>query len=101
MLLVDIGNARIKWALQDADYWKTGEPLQRQNRAFKDIARPAWKDLDTPGRVIVSNVAGEDLQKVRADLDKTALESLHGIPARCRAAVWRQQCLYSAAASGR
>ncbi|GMQ88226.1 MAG: type III pantothenate kinase [Gammaproteobacteria bacterium] len=63
MLLVDIGNARIKWALQDADYWKTGEPLQRQNRAFKDIARPAWKDLDTPGRVIVSNVAGEDYRK--------------------------------------
>jgi len=63
MLLVDIGNARIKWALQNADNWKTGEPLQRQNRAFKDIARPAWKDLDAPERVIVSNVAGEDYRK--------------------------------------
>jgi len=63
MLLVDIGNARIKWALQDADNWKTGEPLQRQNRAFKDIARPAWKDLDAPARVIVSNVVGEDYRK--------------------------------------
>ena len=63
MLLVDIGNARIKWALQDADNWKTGEPLQRQNRAFKDIARPAWKELDAPERVIVSNVAGEDYRK--------------------------------------
>jgi len=63
MLLVDIGNARIKWALQDADNWKTGEPLQRQNRAFKDIARPAWKDLEAPERVIVSNVAGEDYRK--------------------------------------
>ncbi len=63
MLLVDIGNARIKWALQDADNWKTGEPLQRQNRAFKDIARPGWKDLEAPERVIVSNVAGEDYRK--------------------------------------
>ena len=63
MLLVDIGNARIKWALQNADNWKTGEPLQRQNRAFKDIARPAWKDLDALERVIVSNVAGEDYRK--------------------------------------
>ncbi len=62
-LLIDIGNARIKWALQDADNWKTGEPLQRQHRAFKDIARPAWKDLDAPERVIVSNVAGEDYSK--------------------------------------
>ncbi len=63
MLLVDIGNARIKWATQDADNWKTGEPLQRQNRAFKDIARPAWKDLEAPERVIVSNVAGEEYRK--------------------------------------
>lgn len=63
MLLVDIGNARIKWATRDADNWKTGEPLQRQNRAFKDIARPAWKELDAPERVIVSNVAGEDYRK--------------------------------------
>jgi len=62
-LLVDIGNARIKWALQDADSWTSGEPLQRKNRAFKDIVRPAWKDLDAPERVIVSNVAGEDYRK--------------------------------------
>jgi len=62
-LLVDIGNARIKWALQDADTWKVGEPLQRLHRAFKDIARPAWKDLDAPERVFVSNVAGEDYRK--------------------------------------
>ncbi|MFQ5642177.1 MAG: type III pantothenate kinase [Thiogranum sp.] len=63
ILLVDIGNARIKWALQDADSWNVGEPLQRQNRAFKDIARPAWKELDAPERVIVSNVAGEEYRK--------------------------------------
>ena len=63
MLLIDIGNARIKWALQEAGDWKTGEPLQRLNKAFKDIARPAWKDLETPERVIVSNVAGEEYRR--------------------------------------
>lgn len=63
ILLIDIGNARIKWALQDADNWNSGEPLQRNNRAFKDIVRPVWKDLDPPERVIVSNVAGEDYRK--------------------------------------
>ena len=62
-LLVDIGNARIKWAVQDSGSWITGEPLIRQQRAFKDLARPAWKDLGTPGRVIVSSVAGEEYQK--------------------------------------
>jgi type III pantothenate kinase len=62
-LLVDIGNARIKWAVQDSSGWKTGPPLVRQQRAFKDLARPAWKDLETPDRVIVASVAGEDYRK--------------------------------------
>jgi len=62
-LLVDIGNARIKWALQDAENLQPGMPLLRQNKAFKDIARPAWKELEPPQRVIVSNVAGADYQK--------------------------------------
>jgi type III pantothenate kinase len=62
-LLVDIGNARIKWALQDADGLHPGEPVLRRDRAFKDIARPAWKDLEPPGRVLVSNVAGSEYEK--------------------------------------
>ena len=62
-LLVDIGNARIKWAVQNLATWKTGEPLIRQQRAFKDLARPAWKDLETPDRVIISSVAGEEYRK--------------------------------------
>jgi len=62
-LLVDIGNARIKWAVKDSSSWRTGEPLIRQQRAFKDLARPAWKELETPGRVIVSCVTGEDYRK--------------------------------------
>lgn len=62
-LLVDIGNTRIKWALQDGDDWTSGTPLIRGNKAFKDIARPAWKELDTPERVIVSNVAGVEFGK--------------------------------------
>ena len=63
ILLVDIGNARIKWAVQDGENRTAGEPLLRQKRAFKDIARPAWKELETPARVIVSNVAGDDYKK--------------------------------------
>lgn len=62
-LLVDIGNARIKWALQEGDSWTSGSPLVRQNKAFKDLARPAWKELETPARVLVSSVAGGDYDK--------------------------------------
>ena len=62
-LLVDIGNARIKWGLQDGDSWTDGEAQLRKGRAFKDIARPIWKDLVQPERVIVSNVAGREYEK--------------------------------------
>jgi type III pantothenate kinase len=65
-LLVDIGNARIKWASQDKGTLHTGSPVLRHNKAFKDIARPAWKDLETPQRVIVSNVAGTEYEKAVA-----------------------------------
>jgi type III pantothenate kinase len=62
-LLVDIGNARIKWALQAADSWQTGEPVLRREKAFKDLARPTWKDLETPDRVIIANVASDEYRK--------------------------------------
>jgi type III pantothenate kinase len=62
-LLVDIGNARIKWAVQDSSSWIIGAPLLRQQRAFKDLVRPAWKELETPDRVVVASVAGEDYRK--------------------------------------
>ena len=62
-LLLDIGNSRIKWALAGEDGWQSGTPLVRGDKAFKDIARPAWKDLDVPERVIVSSVAGSDYDK--------------------------------------
>ncbi|TCK19249.1 type III pantothenate kinase [Thiogranum longum] len=62
-LLIDIGNTRIKWALQDGEEWISGTPLVRGSKPFKDIARPAWKELETPERVIVSNVAGAEFEK--------------------------------------
>ncbi|MEE9492366.1 MAG: type III pantothenate kinase [Gammaproteobacteria bacterium] len=62
-LLLDIGNSRIKWALQRDEGLEVKEPLLRNDKAFKDIARPAWKDLESPVRVIISSVAGETFDK--------------------------------------
>jgi type III pantothenate kinase len=86
-LLVDIGNARIKWALQDGESWTSGSPLVRQNKAFKDLARPAWKELEIPERVVVSSVAGGDYDKsVHTWIKrrwKLAPEFLHSTDAQC------------------
>lgn len=63
MLLIDIGNSRIKWALTSEDDWQAGEPLVRGDHAFKDLVRPVWKELEPPQRVIVACVAGDDYVK--------------------------------------
>jgi type III pantothenate kinase len=62
-LLLDIGNSRIKWALQDGDGWPQTGAFVHKGKAFKDVARPAWKALDPPARVIVSNVAGREYER--------------------------------------
>jgi type III pantothenate kinase len=103
-LLVDIGNARIKWALQEDGTLQTGTPLLRLDKAFKDLARPAWKELETPQRVIVANVAGADYEKavttwvkrrwkvtpefLRADKEFDGVSNAYKEPARLGADRW-------------
>lgn len=58
MLLVDIGNTRVKWSL-----WGQGrhESMGDFTHAVDGLARQldhAWSDLGTPERVVVANVAG-------------------------------------------
>lgn len=58
ILLVDIGNTRIKWG------WLDGEALThlgqeiRPSGDFDSFGRTAWGALTPPQRVVVSNVAG-------------------------------------------
>jgi type III pantothenate kinase len=61
-LLVDIGNTSIKWALQ-GDGCTVGESQLRNGKAFKDLARPIWKNLEVPERVIIASVAGNEFDK--------------------------------------
>ena len=68
-LLVDIGNSRIKWAwqmpgLHDLHAPGFGSYEKTSPMAFFDCH---WPDFATPERVLVSNVAGLDLEK---SLDK-------------------------------
>lgn len=62
-LFLDIGNARIKWALGDKEQFKVGDPLAHAGKPFKDLARPCWKELEAPERVVISNVRGSDYEK--------------------------------------
>ncbi len=64
MLLLDIGNSRSKWALVQSGAWVRQGAAD--NVEWAGVVR-AWRELPAPGRVLVSNVAGEALaQQVRA-----------------------------------
>lgn len=73
ILLLDIGNSRIKWAVMKQDGWSHGEPLLHKGLAFKGMADGAWKELEKPERVIISNVAGHAFEKA-LHMDKKNLE---------------------------
>jgi type III pantothenate kinase len=58
-LLVDIGNSRIKWAVNYRDRLEVGQPLSPVDGVFDFAGR--WNFFDTPERVLVSNVQGDDI----------------------------------------
>ncbi len=61
-LLVDIGNSRLKWAIENQGSIST----PAVNSCFKEQLVPYfdehWSQLNKPDKVIVSNVAGPDIQ---------------------------------------
>lgn len=61
ILLVDVGNSRIKWML-----WERGRALARGGLFHRgldreELGRRLWGSLERPARVIVANVAGAEM----------------------------------------
>lgn len=61
MLLLDIGNTSVKWAIRESGVMSPGGCFRHQGEDFKTLARSAWDGLQAPERVVVSNVAGSDM----------------------------------------
>lgn len=62
-LLVDIGNTSVKWAEFSADRIASRGGFRHCERMFSEMATAAWARLPAPERIIVSNVAGVELQQ--------------------------------------
>lgn len=59
LLVVDIGNTRIKWASLNADALHVAEPVVHRGHDIRRILTDAWLALKKPTSVFVSCVAGE------------------------------------------
>lgn len=59
ILVIDAGNTRIKWGLHDGQVWQShGQCPLGETGAFSD----ALDQLPTPGKIMLSNVAGSQVQ---------------------------------------
>ncbi|ADE15723.1 transcriptional activator, Baf family [Nitrosococcus halophilus Nc 4] len=58
ILLVDIGNSRIKWARLDGGKPADVKAMVRGKTGIKRVLTKAWKDLEGVSRVVVANAGG-------------------------------------------
>jgi len=58
ILLVDIGNSRVKWALSDGGVFQEQGAAAHKGAPIGDVFTAAWGSLAAPRRVLAANVAG-------------------------------------------
>ena len=61
MLLLDVGNTSVKWAVRENREMGPAGCFQHQNEDFNVLAQAAWASLPAPEKIMVSNVAGRDI----------------------------------------
>ncbi len=59
ILLVDIGNSRIKWALSESAIFQAQGIATYQGTPLADVFTATWGTLTPPSRVLAANVAGK------------------------------------------
>jgi len=63
MMLLDVGNSAVKWAVEENGHYTCRGYFLRRNRGFAELADAAWGQLPVPDGVAVANVAGQELQR--------------------------------------
>ncbi len=59
ILVIDAGNSRLKWGIHDGDKWIL---LEAVSYPELDTVAAAWRLLEAPDKIVVSNVAGEKVK---------------------------------------
>jgi type III pantothenate kinase len=67
MLLVDIGNTAVKWALHGPGDGVQGGRIVHHGHDMATAFSTAWGELPGPGRIVVANVAGDTVAASLAD----------------------------------
>src|SRR5262249_54399199 len=65
VLAIDCGNTRLKWGVHEGGAWRVTDAVQLGAIPRLQVQ---WRSLETPRRVLVSNVAGEAVASELAKL---------------------------------
>lgn len=79
VLLVDIGNSRVKWALWREGALHPGIPFASDSRGLSDCLDRSWSAINPPEAVYAANVAGPCV----GDSLRSWVERRWGLPVRC------------------
>ncbi len=63
MMLLDVGNSSVKWAVEEQGGLTCRGYFLRRNRDFGELANAAWGHLPVPDAIAVANVAGPAMQR--------------------------------------
>jgi type III pantothenate kinase len=72
ILLIDVGNTRIKWAIHGPDGLSAQQAAAHANWSVADIHQQITAQIPAPQRILVSNVAGSRLAALLTDAAKDA-----------------------------
>jgi type III pantothenate kinase len=67
MLLADIGNTAVKWALHGSGKGVAGGRIVHRGQDVASVFTTAWDELPQPERVVVANVAGDAVATLLAN----------------------------------
>jgi type III pantothenate kinase len=87
ILLVDVGNTRIKWGLSHDEVISGHGALEYKGRPVLEMLQKAWADLPPPTRIIVANVAGaelaDNLERYCRERFQREPEYMQAVPKEC------------------
>jgi len=61
LLVVDIGNTRLKWAIQTKDELQPARPVTYDKNNVRATLDQYWASIEPPARMLISCVAGDDV----------------------------------------
>ncbi|MCK5728419.1 MAG: type III pantothenate kinase [Methylococcales bacterium] len=68
ILLLDIGNSRLKWAQQNNGVISATQALYHQKTSFYEQLKTAWKNVPAPDIVGISSVGADHIKQVIIDV---------------------------------